>query len=63
MKPLGEVTIDIHYKDKQHKLKFQVVEGESKPLLSAQTWETLGLLRINCDPVVQVNIVQENKPR
>ena len=63
MKPLGKVTIDVCHKDKQHKLKFQVVEGESKPLLSAKTCETLGLLRINCDPVVQVNIVQENKPK
>ena len=64
MKPLGEVTLDVRHADKQqHKLKFQVVEGESKPLLSAETCETLGLLRINCDPAVQVNKVQENNPK
>ena len=64
MKPLGKVTLDVRHADKQqHKHKFQVVEGESKPLLSAETCETLGLLRINCDPAVQVNKVQENKPK
>ena len=64
MKPLGEVTLDVHHADKQqHKLKFQVVEGQSKPLLSAETCEVLGLLRINCDPAVQVYTVQENKPK
>ena len=64
MKPLGEVTIDVRHIDKQqHKLKFQVVEGQSKPFLSAETCEVLGLLRINCDPAIQVYTVQGNKPK
>jgi len=50
MKPLGEVTLKVCHKYKQqYTFKFQVVEGESKPLLSAETCETLGLLKINCD--------------
>ena len=64
MKPLGEVTLKVRHKYKQqYTLKFQVVEGESKPLLSAETCETLGLLKINCDPAAQVNTIQENKPK
>jgi len=50
MKLFGEVTLKVCHKYKQqYTFKFQVVEGESKPLLSAETCETLGLLKINCD--------------
>ena len=58
MKPLGEVKLKVLKEDKQHELKFQVVEGDSKPLLSAETCETLGLLKINCEPTAQVNTIQ-----
>lgn len=61
IKPLGEVTLKVRHKDKQHNLKFQVVEGDSKPLLSAETCETLGLLKVNWEQKVQVNTIQENK--
>ena len=48
MKPLGEAKLKVLKEDKQYELKFQVVEGDSKPLLSAETCETLGLLKVNC---------------
>lgn len=63
MKPLGEVKLNVLKENKQrHELKFQVVEGNSKPLLSAETCETLGLLKINCEPTTLVNTIQETKP-
>ena len=62
MKPLGEVSLKVHKEDKQqHKLKFQVVEGDNKPLLSAETCKMLRLLKINCEPTAQVNTMQETK--
>ena len=63
MKPLGEVTLNINREgQEQHFLKFQVVEGKSKPLLSAETCENLGLLKINCESTPQVNSMSEVKP-
>ena len=62
MKPLGEVSLNVCKEDKQqHQLKFQVVEGDSKPLLSAETCETLGLLKINHNSTAQVNTMEETK--
>ena len=56
MKPLGEVKLNVLKEDKQrHELKFQVVEGDSKRLLSAETCEMFGLLKINCERTVLVN--------
>ena len=40
MKPLGEAKLKVLKEDKQHELNFQVVEGDNKPLLSAETCET-----------------------
>ena len=63
MKPLGEVTLnDNRERQEPHFLKFQVVEGNSKPLLSAETCENLGLLQINCASTPQVNSLSEVKP-
>ena len=63
MKPLGEVTLNVNREDQEpHFLKFQVVEGNSKPLLSAETCENLGLLQINCASTPQVNSLSEVKP-
>ena len=59
MKPLGEAKLKVLKEDKQHELKFQVEEGDSKLLLSAKTCETLGLLKIKCQPTAQVNTMQE----
>ena len=56
MKPLGEVTLIVNREGQEpHFLKFQVVEGNSKPLLSAETCENLGLLQINHESTPQVN--------
>ena len=63
MKPLGEVTLNINREGHEpHFLKFQVVEGKSKPLFSAETCENLQLLKINCEPTPQVNSMSEVKP-
>jgi len=57
------VTLTINREgQEQHFLKFQLVEGKSKPLLSAETCENLGLLKINCESTPQVNSMSEVKP-
>ena len=62
MKPVGEVALNVQKEGQSpHVLKFQVIEGDSKPLLSAETWETLELLKINCNPTPQVNSICENQ--
>ena len=62
MKLLGEVSLNVCKEDKQqHQLKFQVVEGDSKPLLSAEMCETLGLLKINHYSTALVNTMEETK--
>ena len=62
MKLLGEVSLNVCKEDKQqHQLKFQVVEGDSKPLLSAEMCETLGLLKINHNSTALVNTMEETK--
>ena len=50
MKQLGEVTLNVNREGQEpHFLKFQVVEGNRKPLLLAETCENLELLQINCE--------------
>ena len=62
MKPVGEVALNVQKEGQSpHMLKFQVIEGDSKPLLSAETCETLELLKINCNPTPQVNSICENQ--
>ena len=63
MKPLGEVTLNVNREGQElHFLKFQVVKGNSKPLLSAETCKNLGLLQINCESTPQVKSLSEVKP-
>ena len=63
MKPLGEVTLIVNREGQgPHFLQFQVVEGNSKPLLSVKTCENLGLLQINCESTPQVDSLSEVKP-
>ena len=63
MKPLEEVTLNVDREGQEpHFLKFQVVEGKSKPLLSAETCENFELLKINCESTPQVNSMSEVKP-
>ena len=56
MKPIGEVLLDVLKGDKDHSLKFQVLESSAKPLLSAETCQNLGLLRETVDGHVRENI-------
>ena len=44
MHPLGEVKLKV---SKEHCLKFQVINGKQKPILSVQTCQTLELLKIS----------------
>ena len=54
MKPVGEVALNVQKVGQSpHVLKFQVIEGDSKPLLSTETCKTLELLKINCNPTTQ----------
>ena len=46
MKPLGEVDLQVIHGRQPHVLKFQVVSGTNKPLLSAETYPKLGLLKL-----------------
>lgn len=55
MMPLGKACLNIK-KNGTHKLHFQVVNGDSKPLLSAETCETLGLIKINVDQPINANV-------
>ena len=56
--PLSEVvTLKIHQNNKAKELDFQVVETISKPLLSAETCEKLGLFKLTISDTVQVNSV------
>ena len=44
MHPLGEVKLRVN---KEHCLKFQVINGKQKPVLSAQTCQTLELFKMS----------------
>ena len=46
MKPLREVDLQVIHGRQPHVLKFQVVSGTNKPLLSAETCQKLGLLKL-----------------
>ena len=47
MKPLGCTSIRVNSENNEfHELEFQIVETKSKPLLSAETCESLGLLKL-----------------
>lgn len=54
METLGEVTLKVN---KKHCFKFQVVNGNHKPILSAETCQQLDLIKLNIDH--QVHAVQE----
>ena len=63
MSPLGEVTLNVNKEGQEpHFLKFQVIEGNIKPLLLAETCENLELLQINRESTPQVNSLSEVKP-
>ena len=63
MEPLGQANITIMKDKKEHCLEFQVVKGNNKPLLSAQTCQQLGLLKITIgnETLQDVHQIQERK--
>ena len=70
MKSLGEVNLQVTHGEQPQVLKFQVVSGTNKPLLSAETCQKLGLLKfesqaevLNLDvkqaPLTALSILQD----
>ena len=48
LKPIGETLLKVEHKGKQHSLSFQVVaQTQNKPLLSAESCEQLGLIKLD----------------
>ena len=52
MKPLGEVNLQVIHGGQTRVLKFQVVSGTNKPLLSAETCQELRLLKLGAQTEV-----------
>ena len=52
MKPLGEVNLQVIHGGQTRVLNFQVVSGTNKPLLSAETCQELGLLKLGAQTEV-----------
>ena len=64
MKPRGFATLKTHRNGSTAQLNFQVVDTKNKPLLSAETCERLGLLKVTINEASEVNVVTaQDKPR
>ena len=61
MKPVGETTLTAERRGKRVDVGFQVVECSNKPLLSAETCEQLGLLKMDLDPEERVHSFPETQ--
>ena len=57
MKPRGVATLKTHRNGSTAQLNFQVVDTKNKPLLSAETCERLGLLKVTINEASEVNVV------
>ena len=57
MKPHGVATLKIHRNGSTTQLNFQIVDTKNKPLLSAETCEKLGLLKVTINETSEVNTV------
>ena len=57
MKPHGVATLKIHRNGSTAQLNFQIVDTKNKPLLSAETCERLGLLKVTINETSEVNTV------
>ena len=57
MKPHGVATLKIHQNGSTTQLNFQMVDTKNKPLLSAETCEKLGLLKVTINETSEVNTV------
>ena len=51
VKLVGETTLMIEMKGRQYPTKFQIVELNSQPLISAETCKKLELISVNIEPV------------
>ena len=61
MEPLGQANITIMKDKKEHCLEFQVVKGNNKPLLSAQTSRISLKITIGNETLQDVHQIQERK--
>ena len=59
-KPVGETTLTAERRGKRVDLEFQVVECSNKPLLSAETCEQLGLLKMDLDPEKSIHVLKHS---
>ena len=57
MKPHGVATLKIHRNGSTTQLNFQIVDTKNKPLLSADTCERMGLLKVTINETSEVNTV------
>ena len=57
MQPCGAAILKLHRNGTVDQLEFQIVDGKNKPLLSAETCERLGLLKINIPDAIEVNSI------
>jgi len=58
MQPVGETTLTAERRGERVDLRFQVVESSNKPLLSAETCEKLGLLKVDLDPEESIHVLK-----
>ena len=49
MKPRGEIDFVVEYRGERHSLQFQVVSKSNRPLISFESCEKLGLLKLDID--------------
>jgi len=54
---LDETILTVERKGRSLDLRFQVVNSSNKPLLSAETCEKLGLLKVEIDTEESINAV------
>ena len=60
MLPVGEITLTIERKGNRRDLRFQVVNSTNRPLLSAETCEQLGLLKVELHPEESIYLVKNS---
>ena len=58
VQPVGEIILDIERNGKTNPTKFQIVNINSQPLISAQTCKDLQLISINIEPLHEIHSVQ-----
>ena len=58
MQPLGETILTVERKGQRLDPRFQVVHSSNKLLLSAETCEQLGRLKVEIDSEESINVVK-----